>query len=595
MSNNLSKLKNILGKGNSKKILLLIPFFIIAALLETVSIGLIMPLISILTDDSLVTEYLTQIDFLNDLSLKGVQVVILGVFLFTYLIKSLYVILFFYHTEKLLTSIRLELHDRMFSSYLEAGYEYHLKHNRSELKRNIDEIGVIFQSYLSPLVMLVVEVAVLFGIVLMLMLSNAQVTFISIASIGALSFLIYYYVKPMLNKMGLERVDASEKINRHLYQGLGAIKEVKVLQKEGYFSSQFRKYMGKFLRLNLMNSVYNIASSVIIESVFITGLVVLLFLLLQSSSQQLMLPMIALFGLASIRLLQSVKKIMMYGNQLSYSASSLSLVSAELDNIGCIRASDSPKIRRTAKLNFVNDIEFKGVSYKYSSLDRKVLNNINIGFDKNTCTAIVGHSGSGKTTLVNVFLNLLSASEGAFLIDGSKYNDLSMLGGNIGYVPQSVYVTDDTIESNVAFGVERDKINHDRVMTSLRLSHLHDFVSTLPNGINTYLGEDGARLSGGQKQRLGIARALYNDPDIIVFDEMTASLDSVTEEKIMSEIFEMKKSKTIVIITHKINTINTCNKIYVLDGGQVVDSGTYNELIVSSAKFKNLASVHNYN
>ena len=593
MLNNLSKLRGILGKNNSKKILLLIPFFIIAALLETISIGLIMPLISILTDDTLATEYLSQVGFFNNPSLENIQVVILGVFLFTYLIKSMYVILFFYYTEKLLTSIRLELHDRMFSSYLNVGFEYHLKHNRSELKRNIDEIGTVFQSYLSPLVMLVVELAVLFGIVLMLALSNAQVTFISIASIGILSFFIFYYIKPMLNKMGLERVDASEKINRHLYQGLGAIKEVKVLQKEGYFSSQFRKYMGKFLRLNLMNGVYNIVSSVIIESVFIIGLVVLLFLLLQSSSQQLILPMIALFALASIRLLQSVKKIMMYGNQLSYSTSSLNLVSAELDNVERIRTSSFPKSRVTTKLNFVNDVKLKGVSYKYSSLDRKVLNNIDIRFDKNTCTAIVGHSGSGKTTLVNVFLNLLSASEGVFLIDESKHNDSSMLGGNIGYVPQSVYITDDTIESNIAFGVEKDKINHDRVVSSLKLSHLHDFVSALPNGINTYLGEDGARLSGGQRQRLGIARALYNDPDIIVFDEMTASLDSVTEQKIMSEIFEMKKSKTIVIITHKINTINTCNKIYVLDSGQVVGSGTYNELIVSSAKFKNLASGYN--
>jgi len=421
MLNNLSKLRDVLGKNNSKKILLLIPFFIIAALLETISIGLIMPLISILTDDSLVAEYLTQIDFLSSLSLDNIQVVILSAFLFVYLIKSLYMILFFYHTEKLLTSMRLKLHDRMFSSYLEAGYDFHLKHNRSELKRNIDEVGTVFQSYLSPLVMLVVEVSVLFGIILMLMLSNATVTFISIVSIGLLSFLIYYYVKPVLNDMGLKRVDASEKINRHLYQGLGAIKEVKVLQKESYFSSQFREYMGKFLKLNLMNSVYNIVSSVIIESIFIIGLVVLLFLLLQSSSQQLMLPMIALFALASIRLLQSVKKIMMYGNQLSYSTSSLNLVSAELNNVECIRALSASRSKNKAKLNFVNDIKLKGVSYKYSSPNRKVLNNIDIRLGKNTCTAIVGHSGSGKTTLVNVFLNLLSASEGVFIIDESKY------------------------------------------------------------------------------------------------------------------------------------------------------------------------------
>jgi ATP-binding cassette subfamily C protein len=298
--------------------------------------------------------------------------------------------------------------------------------------------------------------------------------------------------------------------------------------------------------------------------------------------------------MASVRLLQSVKKINMSVNQLSYSKSSLDLVSAEISDIKNLNLLDSKKDRSMLDVHFSKKVELKGMSYKYPDLNKKILNNIDVEFEKNTCTAIVGHSGSGKTTLVNVFLNLLTASEGAFLVDGSKYKDLSVLKNNIGYVPQSVYITDDSIEHNIAFGVNEDEIEHDRVISSLKLSHLYDFVSSLPDGVSTLLGENGARLSGGQKQRLGIARALYNDPDIIVFDEMTASLDGNTEFRIMREIFNMAKMKTIVIITHKINTIKSCDKIYLLESGKIEDVGNYHELYEHNNKFREMADGHTH-
>jgi len=589
MLESLSNLRNILGEYYSKRIVFLLPFFVIFSLLETISIGLIAPLVSVLADDSLVRDYLSPLDVFDNISTENLQIIILGVFFLVYVLKSLYSILFLYYTEKFMTGIRLKLHQAMFASYLKTDYEFHLQHNRSELKRNIDEIGVVFQSYLSPLVLLIVELMILLGVVSMLMLSEPLVSALAIITIGMLSLLIYFYVKPILNKMGVERVKEAEKINRHLYQGLGAIKEVKVLQKERYFANKFYKSMGKFLKLNLMNGVYNFVSSVLIESVFVILSVILIYVFLQFQDQQNTLPILALFAMASIRLLQSVKKINLSVNQLSYAESSLGLVATEIENMKKLNLSNSRIDAGNPNTHHFKSIELKGVGYKYLDSNEKNLKNISIKFNQNTCTAIVGQSGSGKTTLVNIFLNLLEVKEGEFLVDGAKYSDLSILKNNIGYVPQSVYITDDSIERNIAFGVDKDEIDHDRVVSCLKLSHLYDFTSTLPDGTSTILGENGARLSGGQKQRLGIARALYNNPDILVFDEMTASLDGSTEFHIMREIFNMAKMKTIVIITHKINTIKSCDKIYLLERGEVVGSGSYDELYANNHMFKVMA------
>lgn len=590
MIKNLQNLRGIIGE-NANKIFFLMPLFVISALLETLSIGLIAPLISVLSDDSLIREYLSPIGIIGEISTGHLQLLVLGAFLLVYLLKNLYSIFFFYYSEKVLVDIRLKLHDFMFYSYLNTDYEFHLENNRSKLKRNIDEIGTVFQSYLSPLILLSVEIVILSGVVVLLSVVNPLVTIVSFALVGILSFVAYAYVKPLLRKIGDERIDAAEKINRHIYQGLGAIKEVKVLRKEDFFSNKFHKNMGDFLKLNLMNGVYNMASVLAIEAVFVIITVVVVFFALQSPEQQDNLPVLALYAMAAIRLLQSTKKISMSVNQMSYAESSLNLISKEIERV---KRLDLPKRKELRHVNFLKEIEIRSLDYQYRGSSKKTLNAVDINIKRRTCVAVVGHSGSGKTTLLNIFLGLLSASEGVFSIDGKKYENLSILGSSVGYVPQNVYITDDSIENNVAFGVKASDIDRDKVIRSLKSAHLYDFVSTLKDGLSTVLGEEGSRLSGGQRQRLGIARALYSDPDIIIFDEMTASLDNATEYRIMQEVFHMSKTKTIIIITHKINTIKKCDNIYLLNDGGVEGSGSYNDLYASNSTFRGMADGYNY-
>jgi ABC-type multidrug transport system fused ATPase/permease subunit len=593
MFKNLLHLKSILGKRNSTKVLFLAPFFLISVILETVSIGLIVPLISTLIDDTAIRNFLSSMGTFENVSKNQLQFYVLALFLLVYILKSLYSVLFFYFTQKFFATMRGDLHSNLYYYYLNSNYEFHLDHNRSELKRNIDEIGTVFQSYITPLLLLVVEVSITIGILALLASTEAKITIIVCFIIGAIASLTYFYLKPTFNKLGQERVDTSEKINRHLYEGLGAIKEVKILKKEAYFSYKFSKYMRKFLKLDLLNGVFNIASATFIEVIFVILAISLMFFVLISNNLQESLPVLALFALASIRILQSFKKIYLSLNQLEYSKESLRLVYRETGNISHVSLENNDSNKNGIdQVDFIDKIEVSNISYNFQNSEQIVLDKVSIDVSKNSSIAIIGESGSGKTTLVNIFLGLLEVRDGHFLIDGHISKNLSLLHNKVGYVPQNVYITDDSIAKNIAFGVNHDDIDFEKVATSLKAAHLFEFVSTLPNGVNTYLGEDGARMSGGQRQRLGIARALYNDPDIIVLDEVTASLDGTTEKAVMDVIHKMSKSKTIVIITHKINTIMACDKIYLLGKGKILDYGNYEDLYLSNQDFRNLADNH---
>jgi ATP-binding cassette, subfamily B, bacterial PglK len=593
----LKTLKNlfyILGKSDTRKITFLIPLFIVTAILETLSIGLIVPLISVISDDSAIREFLSPFVYFDDFSSTAIVIMVLVLFIAIYILKSFYAVYFLFFTEKFLLKLRLKLHNKIFQSYLEADYEFHLKHNRSELKRNVEEVGNVFQGYLSPLIVLIVELMILLSIFLMLYIAEPFATLSAISFIALISISTLYFIKPKLNKIGEERLVASEKITKHIFQGLGAIKEVKVLQKEPYFASKFNTYFAKFLKVNLLNQVYSTGSVIFVEAVFVMSSVGLIYFIFQFSNSAATLPLLALFAMSSVRMLQSVKKINMSFNQLSYAKSGVDLVKSELSIIYSKEDNKQAKIEDFQNIKFLDKVTLNQINFSYHGSQNLTLSNVNIEFNKNTCTAIIGPSGSGKTTLVNIFLNLLKIDDGDFIVDQTKYDDLFILKNSIGYVPQSVYIIDDTVAKNIAFGVSENDINYSRIDNCLKLACLYEFVSELPEGVQSILGEDGSRLSGGQRQRLGIARALYNDPDIIVFDEMTASLDGQTEFQIMKEIFNMAKIKTIIIITHKINTTKYCDNIYFIEKGNIEAHGTYEELYNSNKKFKKLAdtSVH---
>jgi len=579
---NLKKLSLILGRRNIVKILLLLPFLIFSVILETFSIGLVVPLVSTIFNPQEV-NFLSNLTTFLDLDRNDLFNYMLLLFAFFFIFKALFSTFFYYYSEKKLNEIRLELQHYLFNRYLLRDFLYHLSHNRSEIINNNNELGTVFQSFLSPLIMLTVELFVLIGVLSLLLFSEPIVTSISVLLILLMTGLMVFLLKPILNKMGKARVLFAERINKSMFQGLGAITEVKVHKAESFFSNRLFASFKDFLNINLKNSVINYASGVVMESLFIVLLILVIYFLGLFGSLETSLPLLALFVMASIRILQSSKKIGMSINLISYSSPALELVNNEFLAINDI----DHKPLRKKNIKFNNKIELKNISFSYPDTPQQTLKNITITFQKNSATAIIGKSGSGKTTLVNILLNLLRPTKGDFFIDEIKNNNIEDISDLIGYVPQSVYILDDSIRNNIAFGEDLNKIDDDKIIEALRMVDLLDYVLKLPNKLNTILGEDGSKLSGGQKQRIGIARAIYHDSSIIVFDEMTSALDSDSTRKIMEVISELKKMKTIIIISHKISSLQLCDKIYILEDGEVKTHGTYSYLKKKNKSFQN--------
>lgn len=585
---NIKEISSVLTSQDKKLVLLFIPFFIVNVLLESVSVGLIVPLISALTNVDYLIEYASTIIDVSHYSVINIQLFSIALFGLIFFLKNAYSLYLFYFVESVYVKIRNRLHKQIYGGYLRASLLFHKEHNTSEIKRNVDEVGTVFQQYLSPLVVLISETSIVLGLVAILLYVDFLLSLFSFTFISLLVVIVYKLFKPKLYKLGGVRIKTAERTNRHLLQGLFAITEIKLKLKENYFTDKFSGYMHTFLKTNMMNAVYNLASSIFVEILFVFGLLsVLVTMLLYGGEGKEILPVLALFALTSIRILSSVKKITVCLNQIAYSEKSISLISSEINylkNNNLWKNDDNED--REEKITFSKNIRFDDLSFKYPSSENFALKNINLNIKKGQCIGIVGHSGSGKTTIINILLGLLKPTSGKYFIDDTQEHSIHNISHLIGFVPQKIYILDDTIINNVAFGCDEAEIDLNRVVTALKMAHIFNDLIGLANGLDTILGENGATLSGGQIQRIGIARALYDNPEILVFDEATSSLDNMTESIINSEIENLSNLKTIIVVAHRLSSVKRCDNIYYMEKGLVKAEGDFSELYEKTESFR---------
>ncbi len=586
----IKEINNVLARSDRKLLLMFIPLFVINVLLEGLSIGLVVPLISALTNVDSLRKYASFLMDVSDFNMGQIQLAAIVLFGLMFLFKSGYSLFIFYFVESVYMKIRYKLHTQMYNSYLKASLLFHKACNSSELKRNVDEIGTVFQQHLSPLVLLISESLVVLGLVAILLYVDFVLSLISFVFISLIVLIVYSLIKPKLHELGGVRVEAAEKTNRHMLQGFFAITEIKSNSKENYFADKFSSYMNVFLRSNLLNAFYNQVSSVLVEALFVFGiLAILLVMVYQGGDSKTILPVLALFALTSMRIMSSVKKITACLNQIAYSRKSLSIVSSEIDYLKENGLWQEKQHKKTGvDAQFVKKLGLNGLYFKYPKATESALKDVNINISKGECIGIVGHSGSGKTTLINILLGLLKPTEGNYFIDDRQNVDIDNVNHLIGYVPQKIYILDDTVLNNVAFGCRPDEVDDVRVVTALKMAHAYDVMKNLPDGLDTILGENGASLSGGQIQRIGIARALYDDPEILIFDEATSSLDNKTEFIINSEIESLSNLKTIIVVAHRLSSVKRCDRIYYMDGGSIKAVGTFSELYDKTIAFKEL-------
>jgi ATP-binding cassette, subfamily B, bacterial PglK len=588
MDRYLSKFFFVLGP-HKKYLSLLVVLFLVASLMEMLGIGLVGPFIAIATNLSFIRQnsrlnwLYEQFNFSSEQQfLIVLGVIVIGIFyiksFLTFSIQKRIFEFGFYQRSELCT--------RLLHAYNSAPYTFHLTQNSAALMQNImNETDAFSYKVIMPLLFASSNSIVIFAIVLLLVYTNVM----AMAVIFAMMLLAFALVQGLKNKFALwgkERSESYENMIQIINHSLGGLKEARVIGCSDYFEAQAKHEMDRHAKSASAYMAFSNLPRYMIEAFLITFLVCFTFisLMLNRESGENLNSMLGIFAMASIRLLPALGNVVNSLGDVRYASHSLDKLYFDLKNLENLRVNDelnTPQIKASSSLPFNRQITLDHIEYNYPNVAECALNQISLTICKGESIGLIGRSGAGKTTLVDVILGLLKPQSGDIQVDGvSVYQDLKAWQNLLGYVPQTIFLTDDTLEHNIAFGVPEHLIDHEKLARAVRTAQLTDLVAQLPEGLQTRIGERGVRLSGGQRQRIGIARALYYDRPIIVLDEATAALDNETEGLISEAVKALSGEKTLIIIAHRLTTLEDCDRIYMLEKGQVVQTGSYQEVVL---------------
>jgi len=447
-----------------------------------------------------------------------------------------------------------------------------------------------------PMIIIVSEVSIVVVIALLLFLVEPEISIIALISLGIGMGLFYMLLHKTLRKMGEQLQFSHGKVIQQVNQGLGSIKEAKILCRESYFLGEYSRYLHDQFRALHYHQVVTQSPRFVIELLTVILIFsVVIYLLLEGRDSQEVVATLSFLGIAAVRLMPSMVRIT---SSLASIRLRIPALNETYKGLRVYRelfatASSTEKDSKTSPFPvFSNQIELQKLDFTYEGASTPALNQLSLTIPHRKSVGFVGPSGAGKSTIVDIILGLLKADSGGVLVDGCDIHlDLDSWRRQIGYVPQSIYLIDDTIRANVAFGPSDDGDSEHRVWESLALAQLDDFVRGLPQGLDTIVGETGVRFSGGQRQRIGIARALYRNPQVLILDEATSALDNETERAFVQSIQKLGGKKTVILIAHRLSTVQHCDTIYFLSSGEICASGTYDQLLRDSAEFRQMAQI----
>ncbi len=575
--NSINLIFKIVTNKQKNKLFLILFLIIVSMLLETLSIGIIIPFLSLSTNQSLDPNIEKLIQMAENHITLDVSTILIVSLLFIFLLKNIYLIFNHRVQSKFLEKIKLDLSKRLFNKYLEEDYSFYLTRNTSILLRNITtEIGSFVQ-YVSSALVLLAELVVFIGIISLLLFVDFKTTIMVALLASIFGLLIITTTKRRLSTLGKESIVVDGKINKYFIQGLSAVKEVKLLQASKSLFESASQSLKRSSEINFhfrfLNGIVKYLFEILIVILFSSLVIVLIS---YEFSYDYIIKTVGLFGIASFRILPAVSRISTSLQQIKFREFNIKNIYNEIKtnkNQKEIEINFQENKEINNRLKFEKDIKIDNLSFSYPNRKNPVLNNISLTIKKNQFIGIVGKSGSGKTTLINLLIGLLKSK--AISCDNVNiFENLNLWQKNIGYVAQDTFLIDDSIKRNIAFGQVDSKIDNRKISSSIEKAQLSNFVKTLPNDLETVVGEKGVEISGGQKQRLGIARALYNNPSILIFDESTSSLDEATERNFLQSINKIKKDKTVIFVTHRKSVLNDCDKIFCLDAGNIIFSGT---------------------
>lgn len=568
------KIWELLLQAERFDLVTLLLLMLIGMVLEMLGVGVVFPALLLLSRSDISEKYpilKLALHAIGNPSQEILVIIFLLALLGLYLGKNLFVGFLAWRQARFSFGLHNNLSQRLFVLYMRQPYAFHLQRNSAQLIQNlVVEIPNFTHGCILPGLILVAEILVLIGLGgLLLAVQPVGAAFVACA-LGFSAWGFHYFTRGHVSRWGAMRQYHEGLRIQHLQQGLGSAKDVKLLGRESDFFFQHQFHSTKSARVGELHHTVVQLPRLMLELLAVTGLVALVLIMLSLGHTLAdILPTMGLFVAAASRLIPSVNRLLSSFQTIKFNLPVIDRLYSEFN------LSEPETNSPAAALGSLRStLEIDGVCYTYAGAERQSLQDVRLTIRQGESIGFIGASGAGKSTLVDILLGLLTPDRGQIKVDGQDVQqNLRCWQDQIGYVPQSIFLTDDTIRRNIAFGLAKESIDEMALQRAICSAQLQDFVNALPDGLETIVGERGIRLSGGQLQRIGIARALYHDPSVLVLDEATSALDSVTERKVMEAVQALRGTKTIIIVAHRLSTIQFCDRLYRLDDGRVVSEG----------------------
>lgn len=568
----------ILSPVELRKLAIISGLAVLAAVAEALSIGLVFPFMSLLTNPELVLSHpITMTLFVSVGEINAGKLATLGsialIVVFTF--KNLFMLAFYAYQARFICNLESRIGVGLLQSYITAPFSERLAKNSSDRIRIItNEVGKVTVGVIQSSITVLSEILVAIAIASLLLIAQPLIATVAILVIGIVGLLMQTVFRKSLDSHRASRVETLKAIYRWATEGLGALKEIKALGREAYVVDEFQKNSMAYARNTYVFNTLIILPRIALEisAISILAISVIISQLAERSLPSIV-PALTIFALAAVRLMPSASRLISSLSTISYYIPAVNTVAKDLKGTQDeLRNRTLNSNERTHGFASFESLHLHGVSYSYPESQTPSISNIDLHIKKGEAIAVIGRSGSGKSTLGDILLGLLEPDTGTIVINNNK-TVLSLRGewaGTVGLVPQEFFLIDDSIRRNVAFGLPDDKIDNSRVWKSLALSQLEQRVKELPELLENSVGERGGLLSGGERQRLGIARALYTDPDMLILDEATSALDSTTEVEVLKVLQSLKSKKTIIFITHRLESVAWCDRVIKIENGRIV-------------------------
>ena len=579
----LHKVSYLFDRKQKKQIVGLAVLILIGGLLETMGVSMLLPVVQAIMDPEAIME--------NDMVGKVVTalhietsrrliIVMLGSLIVVYVVKNVYLLFQTYVQNTFVTRNRNRMISRVMREFLNRPYEEYLGADIPTVFRLTDsDIPNAFQLIL-VLIQMVTEIVVAGSLCIVLVVVSPAMSLFILCIFLGMTLIITKVLKPRLNAIGHKNQMIQSRIAKWRIQSIYGLKDVKVLHREEFFVRNYYESGALGADVARNYAVFNNLPRLLIETIFMASMLLFIMLyMLSGGNISVLIPQLSAFAVAAVRVMPGTNRINTYLSEIAYSQPCLDYLyenltaNMKMDVNGSVTGLTEETVNEGRKTKLHDRIVLDHITYAYPNTDKNIFTDAHMEVKKGQSVGIMGPSGAGKSTIVDILLGLLRVQEGTITCDGvSIFDNYPDWLSKIGYIPQSIYLIDESIRDNIAFGIDADKIDDNRIWEVLEEAQLKEFVEELPEGLETTIGDRGVRISGGQRQRLGIARALYHDPEILVFDEATSALDGDTEQAVMDAVNSFHGRKTMVIIAHRLNTIAKCDVIYKVEGEKITET-----------------------